>query len=94
MELTLSEKACRVIEILSGDDFCEDLNCKISLYKSGMLTEYEFDLVKRKLEMIWRFTHVAINPSCIKSHDNWVAELEKTYDEFETKGYFKHLERD
>ena len=92
--LTLSEKACRVIEILSGDDFCEDLTCKIGLHNDCTLVPDEVKLVERKLSMIWRFTHVANNPSCIKSHDNWVAELNKVYDEFTVKGYFKHLEKD
>ena len=85
-KLTLQEKACKVIEWLMYDDL--EMRTLHGFDRDPITTE-EAEILQHKLGSIYMFTHVAVNPPCIKSHDDWVEELEKTYKRFRKNGYFK-----
>jgi len=93
MKLSLEQKACRVIEVLVSDDFCEDLEFKVGVHNDCTLKPDEVRLVDKKISKIYMFTHAANGHSCFKSHENWVAELERTYIKFRKMGYFKGLNK-
>lgn len=89
MQLSNVQKACRAIEVLVSDDFCEDLEYKVLVHNDCRMSEEDVKLIERKIGMIYKFSHVANEPSCIKSHDDWVMELNKTYDGMVKEGYFE-----
>ena len=81
IERSFQEKALLVIEAIASDDSIEQLS--IHPPEDKICLE-----LLHKLEAIYRHTHVARNPSCIKSHKAWVEELEKTYQYMHKHGVF------
>ena len=89
-KLTLEEKACRVLEIISSDGFCEDLSYRVGFLKNNTMTPEEVEIASDKLGMIYMISHcVNKGALCYAAHSDWREELEKMYKEFQRKGYFK-----
>lgn len=87
--LTLEQKALRVIEHLVSDDLCETASMR-QHNKQGFSTK-EANLMARKLGDIYMFSH-AVNPtSCYSVHNNWRNVLIKLYNKMEKAGEFKHF---
>ena len=79
--MKLKDKALLVIEALAMDDLMEALAMRPP---QDELTA----TLAEKLGAIYRYAHVASNPSCIASHDNWIKEVKRIYAKFHKAGIF------
>ncbi len=72
------EKACKVIESLTGDDFSEDVEAR---YLFGYpFTHEEAQEMARRLTKIYTLVHgIDKTHQCYEVHQNWRDELEKMY---------------
>ncbi len=62
-----------LIERIVGDDFCEDLDCRVA-FQGETLTSTE-KMAASKLALIYRITHSHIpTHSCHNEHDDWRKE--------------------
>lgn len=88
--LSLEEKACRIIEVLVSDDFCEDLEFKIAVHQDYTLKPEDVITVNQKFCIIYELSHSA-NPthSCHNVHNDWRKTIEQRYRYFRRKGYLK-----
>jgi len=82
-EPTLAEKACFVIDcLMSEGTIASDLEWRIGYHKDYRITNAELDQVNRLFSLIYELCHVGSNPTCIKSHDDWVLKLNELYNYF------------
>ena len=65
---TLKDKALKVIEALSSDDFCEDW-----AYRNPN------HLTAKKLVSIYKFAHIGLGECDPYAHKKWKRDLEKEY---------------
>lgn len=79
--MKLKDKALLVIEAIASDDELEGLALRPPEDKVAL------GLFKR-LEDIYRYSHIAQNPSCIASHDDWVKDLKRIYTRWHKAGIF------
>lgn len=86
--LTDTEKCCKVVETLVSDDFCENLEFRIGVHNDYKITESEAKLINKKFTMIYEFTHAANKHGCHASHEDWLADLRKTYNKMKRSGEF------
>jgi len=63
--MTLKDKALLVCEHLAG------------VAETGIQTNAELTEI---LEQIYRYLHIASNPSCLQTHKAWIQELETEYE--------------
>ena len=73
---TLQDKAIRVIEALVSEGLPFDLEFDVAMGREKDPKLIELNDI---LCSIYRFVHVAQNPCCMASHDDWIQELNKTY---------------
>jgi hypothetical protein len=88
------QQALELIEKLSGDDFCEDMNCRLNMPERGPETGCETGQARcwdpaadpnlreavDKLVAIYKIAHAFVaSNSCYGSHDDWRAEAELRY---------------
>ena len=73
----MKDKALLVIEILTSEGEAFDLEFD---YAMGRIKDERLIELNRILTAIYKFAHVARNPSCIDAHKEWVKELEQTYE--------------
>lgn len=65
-----------VIERIVGDDFCEDLDCRVA-FQPETLTDTE-KTAMAKLGLIYRIAHSNVtHHSCYRVHDDWRKAAEK-----------------
>ena len=70
--MELKDKALLVIEAITSDVTMMDLELH-------PLEDKIIRTLMAKLSAIYRYAHIARNPSCIDAHDDWVEGLKKTY---------------
>ena len=70
--MKLKDKALLVIEAITSDMTMVDLELHPPEDKT-------IRTLVAKLSAIYRYAHIARNPSCIDAHDDWVEELKKDY---------------
>jgi hypothetical protein len=75
-QLAERERLIDIIDHLTGDDFCEELDCEVNL-PGKTPTEFQKQ-VQAKLSQVFRLAH-AFNPrnSCYSVHQVWRDELKK-----------------
>jgi hypothetical protein len=88
IEPTDAEKCCKVVEFLVSDDFCESLEFRIGVHKDYKIAENEAKLINKKFTMIYTFTHATNKHGCQASHEDWLADMRKTYDKMKRRGGF------
>lgn len=71
---------------MSEGTIAEDLEWRVGYHKDYKISDKELDEVNHLFTLIYEFTHVGHNPSCIKSHDDWVEKLNTLYDKFKNEG--------
>jgi hypothetical protein len=65
-------KALQAIENISGDDFCEELDCDNALVRK---LRGRIAIAHRKLSMIYRISHSwDVEATCFSVHENWRKE--------------------
>ena len=74
--VTLKDKALLVIEAIVSEDIPFDLEFDIAVDRE---TDPKLIAISRIFSSIYRYAHVARNPSCIKAHGDWVKDLNKAY---------------
>ncbi len=79
----MKDKALAMIELLSSEGEAFDLEFQV-LHKR--INDPRLLKLNRVLTDIYKYAHVAQNPSCIGVHSEWVKELNETYDELKKKG--------
>jgi hypothetical protein len=88
--LTLEEKACRVIEILVSDDFCENLDFEVNYRRNYKLMSKDVRFISEKISLIYELTHSANqNHTCYEVHEDWRKKIDRLYNKFRRKGCFK-----
>ena len=70
--MKLKDKALLVMEAITSDVTMMDLELHPPEDKT-------IRTLTAKLSSIYRYAHIARNPSCIDAHDDWVEELKETY---------------
>ena len=48
MEITDEQKACKVIEVIVSDDFCEDIEFRIAMNRPVTLSQKDIALINKK----------------------------------------------
>lgn len=74
-EVAALKEALQAIEIVSGDDYCEDLNCRIHLHperKPDVSSKDALDC-ETKLTQIYRISHAEVS-DCKGTHESWRQE--------------------
>ena len=79
--MKLKDKALMVIEAIASDDTMEGLCMRPPEDKVALE-------LFNKLSAIYCHAHIARNPSCIASHDDWVKDTKNTYARFHKAGIF------
>ena len=78
-ELSLEQKALRVIECIVMDDFCEDWECRVALHKEIIPPDEAVKMLDKLLK-VFEIAHSVIPEHiCYSVHDNWRKETEETY---------------
>lgn len=78
-EITLAEKACKVIEFLVSDDLCQSLEYNDMVKNKWQILEKDVKIIYQKIVLIYEFSHVANKPICSASHQDWIEKLERMY---------------
>ena len=73
---TQKDKALLVIEAMVVEGIPFDLEFDIAVERE---TDPKLIAICGIFSRIYRYAHVARNPSCIKAHGDWVKELNKSY---------------
>ena len=81
--LDIKDKALLLIEALVAEGIPFDLEFDIAM---GREEDTKLIEISKIFSTIYRFAHVAQNPSCISVHGNWVKQLNNTYRSFHKKG--------
>ena len=74
--ITQKEKALLVIEAMVEEGVPFDLEFDIATERE---TDPRLIAISNIFSSIYRYAHVARNPSCIKSHEDWIEDLNKAY---------------
>lgn len=72
----MKDKALLVIESLTSEGEAFDLDFEVMM---GRIKDDRLIKLAEILGTIYKFAHIARNPSCIESHNAWVVELENAY---------------
>ena len=81
------QQALSLIELITGDDFCEDLDMRA--FSKGGESQLTGDLriAHEKLSRIYMIAHSMVRDSvCHHVHDNWRAEIVPQLDEILSAG--------
>jgi len=73
---TQKDKALLVIEAMVEEGIPSDLEFDIAAERE---TDPKLIAISDIFSSIYRYAHVARNPSCIKAHGDWVKDLNKAY---------------
>ena len=73
---TQKDKALLVIEAIVAEGTPFDLEFDIALERE---TDPKLIEISEIFSKIYKYAHVARNPSCISIHKDWVKELNKSY---------------
>ena len=73
---TQKDKALLVIEVMVEEGIPFDLEFDVAAERE---TDPKLIAISDIFSSIYRYAHVARNPSCIKAHGDWVKELNKAY---------------
>ena len=73
---TQKDKALLVIEAMVEEGIPFDLEFDVAAERE---TDPKLIAISDIFSSIYRYAHVARNPSCIKAHGDWVKELNKAY---------------
>lgn len=69
------QQALSVIELICGDDFCEDLAMRMA---DGSVADETLTMAHEKLSMVYRIAHgIVLDHSCYRVHDDWREEAAK-----------------
>jgi len=74
--VTRKDKAIFVIEAIVSEGIPFDLEFDVATDRE---TDPKLIAISELFSKIYRYSHVARNPSCIKAHGDWVKELNKAY---------------
>jgi hypothetical protein len=74
--ITQKDKALLVIEAMVEEGIPFDLEFDIAIDRE---TDPKLIAISEIFSKIYRYAHVARNPSCIKAHGDWVKDLNKAY---------------
>jgi hypothetical protein len=70
-------KAVLVIEALTSEGEPANLELDVAM---GRVKDKRLIELNKILTAVYKFAHVATNPSCLYAHKDWIKELELTYD--------------
>ena len=74
--LTQKDKALLVIEAMVEEGIPFDLEFDIAMDREK---DPKLTAINEIFSSIYKYAHVARNPSCIKAHGDWVKDLNKAY---------------
>jgi hypothetical protein len=80
----MKDKALAMIEMLTSEGEPADLEFDVFVRKN--ITDKRLLELNRVLVSIYKYAHIARNPTCIGMHKDWVKELNETYDELKQNG--------
>lgn len=79
-----TEQALQLIELIVGDDFCEELDIRAVFHPEALSPENK--TAHEKLSLIYRIAHSHTPHSCSEVHDDWRDDAERQFSQMREYG--------